>query len=308
MTKEPVPSYDLSACKKDEGRSFGRILQLRLEPLSGAFDAAHLNALHRYIFQDSPEHRPGQTRPDTESWVKNRVLEGTRSSWEVPYLSQNIGDSLTSRLEKAGGPDSFRGLTIGEFSRRMAGLYGDLDFIHPYSEGNSRTLREFTRSLAAEAGFRLDWPGPSAGMAERNELYLARDREVLERRWPGLTEDMAMCTESREEYEAWFLLDKIRRSAGNVTLAGLIEARTSFLRALTTRPEVAADDPLSRLAGAIGSRASSPDSNISSSWLDRVQAYGERARSDPDRKVASGNGEPCQETQNRRDASGDPSP
>lgn len=308
MTKEPV-SYDLSSYTKDEGKSFGRILQLRLEPMAGVFDAPHLNALHAYIFQDSPEHRPGQTRPDAESWVKNRVLEGTRSSWQVPYLSQNINDALASRLEKAGGPDGFRGLSIPEFSSRMAGLYGDLDFIHPYSEGNSRTLREFTRSLAAEARFRLDWPGPSAGMTERNQLYLARDREVLERRWPDLTEELAMRTDSREEYEAWFLLEGMRRRAGSLTLAGIIEARTSLLPEVKTGPAVAAgQDPFSRLAGAIGSRAPSPDDTVSASWLDRAQAYSERRRPVQDGKTASENGDARRKVGNQRDASGDPCP
>ncbi len=32
-----------------------------------------------------------------------------------------------------------------------------LDYLHPCSEGNSCTLRTFTRQLAREAGFDLNW-------------------------------------------------------------------------------------------------------------------------------------------------------
>jgi fido (protein-threonine AMPylation protein) len=50
----------------------------------------------------------------------------------------------------------------------LAGLYADLDHARGFYEGNSRTLREFTRSLAEAAGFTLDWIGTGAGASERN--------------------------------------------------------------------------------------------------------------------------------------------
>ena len=104
----------------------------------------------------------------------------------------------------------------------MASLYGDLDHAHGFHEGNSRTLREFTRELAAAAGHTLDWIKTSVGAKERNQPYIARDIEVLERAFPGLTPERAMATDDRLEYEASFVLTRLRREAGTKTLEAII--------------------------------------------------------------------------------------
>lgn len=60
-----------------------------------------------------------------------------------------------------------------DFAKVISELYKKLDYFHPFPDGNSRTLREFTRTLSVEAGFTLDW-----GKNEQIEVYLARDFEV----------------------------------------------------------------------------------------------------------------------------------
>jgi hypothetical protein len=91
-----------------------------------------------------------------------------------------------------------------------------------FTKGNSWTLREFTRELADEAGFKLDWVSASVGSAERNALYVARDLAVLERAFPDLTNDRAMQTNERAEYEASFVIEGLRREVGDKTLAAII--------------------------------------------------------------------------------------
>jgi hypothetical protein len=98
---------------------------------------------------------------------------------------------------------------------------GDLVHAHGFHEGNSRTLREFTRELAA-AGHTLDGIKTSVGAKERNQLYIARDIAVLERAFPGLTLERAMATDDRLEYEASFVLTRLRREAGRRTLEAII--------------------------------------------------------------------------------------
>ena len=58
----------------------------------------------------------------------------------------------------------------GWIKRRIATLYAAFDHAHGFHEGNSRTLRAFTRSLAA-AGFTLDWVGSGVEAKERNALF-----------------------------------------------------------------------------------------------------------------------------------------
>ena len=63
-----------------------RIVELELDPVRGTFDAAHLQEIHRRIFQDLPHHNPGEYRPDARGHVKERRLEANRAvSYPVHY-------------------------------------------------------------------------------------------------------------------------------------------------------------------------------------------------------------------------------
>lgn len=53
-----------------------RIGELHETPIGGSFDVTHLKAVHAWLFQDLPGHRPGVMRADTESWIKTCLLEG----------------------------------------------------------------------------------------------------------------------------------------------------------------------------------------------------------------------------------------
>jgi len=79
-----------------------------------------------------------------------------------------------------------RGLSTPDFVRTISKLYGDLDHLHPFSEGNSRTLRSFTRQLAEQTGHELDWNITNANAVTRDALYKARDIEVLRRTYPAI--------------------------------------------------------------------------------------------------------------------------
>lgn len=187
--------------------SANRIAELEEDPVKGRFDAAHLKEIHRRIFQDMPEHTPGEYRPTSSVHMKARSLEDTAHRYYVHYAPrEEVEAGVDHTLSKLGGPAALRGLNAEQFSGKMAQLYGDLDHLHPFKEGNSRTLRAFTSQLAREAGFELDWNTVGATAEGRDKLYIARDKEVIKRAFPGLDEARAMTTEKREEYEAYTLV------------------------------------------------------------------------------------------------------
>jgi cell filamentation protein len=201
-----------------------RIKELTENPLSGGFDAAHLKAVHAYLFQDLPEHQPGVIRGDTDGWHKARELEGSGPSHVVHYAHRGVEARIDAILRDFGGPAALKGLPLDEAATRLARLYGDLDHAHGFYEGNSRTLREFTRALALATGYTLDWTRVGIGTEARNALYVARDVAVLERAYPGLTESRAMATDNRSEYEAWWHLTKLRELQGENSLRHIIGA------------------------------------------------------------------------------------
>lgn len=189
-----------------------RILELQTHPVQGQFDTAHLREVHRRIFQDLAHHHPGAFRADAPGHFKMRELESTGERHVVGYArGREIGERLAQVLGELRGGDALKGLTADGFAERMGRLYGDLDHIHPFREGNSRTLREFTRELAGQVGYDLDWHSTGADAQTRDRLYIARDREVLERLYPGLDEARSMETEDRREYETFFTLQRLRQ-------------------------------------------------------------------------------------------------
>ena len=230
MSDDPAQEREQQQQQLEADLVAARIRELHESPILGNFDIAHLKAVHAHIFQDFPEHRPGVIRANTKRWVINRTLEGERSIYYVPYVDTNIGKCVDKILTNFGGRAPLKGLTLDAAASRIAALYGDLDHVHGFYEGNSRTLREFTRELALAAGFTLDWIGTGIGAKERNDLYRARDIAVIDRPYPNLTSERAMTTNDGAEYEISFVLDRLRQALDGKSLATVIRA------ALTVTP------------------------------------------------------------------------
>ncbi len=226
---------DPAAEEREGALVSNRIRELSAQPPIGDFDRKHLQAIHAYLFQDLPQHRPGEVRSDSSGWSKTRMLEGQTGAHDVHYAPDNVAGRVDKVLREAGGPSALSGLPPDAVVSRMARLYGDLDHAHSFYEGNSRTLREFTRSLAQAAGYELNWAPTGADAEQRNRLYVARDIAVLERAYPGLTPERGMETNDRYEYEASLALPALRRRGP--TLETIIQEGLTPLPA--ARPEAA---------------------------------------------------------------------
>lgn len=208
-----------------------RLRQVHEQPILGGFDVDHLRAIHSHIFQDFPDFRPGTIRGDTPNWVKDRKLEGIQGVYQVPYMSQGIETQIKSILNKLEAPKTIKGISPDLASEKIAKLYADLDHAHAFHEGNSRTLREFTRQLADESGYNLDWSPMNLDEKARNQLYLARDLAVLQRVHPDLTLEKGMKSLDRAEYEASLDLENLRQAVGEKSLNRIIR------NSLTRKPQ-----------------------------------------------------------------------
>lgn len=166
-----------------------RITELEVSPVAGNFDVAHLKEVNRRIFQDLPaagfdDVTPGEFRkpvPDGLDWMKQRSLSTVGGSFYVAY--SRMDDAATARLAKAlesAKPEKLRGLKTPEFTAQLAKIYAELDYIHPFSDGNSRTLRTFTKQLAKYSGYETNWERFGGNDVGRDLLYIARDLSVNE--------------------------------------------------------------------------------------------------------------------------------
>jgi fido (protein-threonine AMPylation protein) len=161
--------------------------KLRQEPVRGAFDSEHLKEIHRRLFGRLYEHA-GRVREPTGGWGKWRELsDGTRhfvayhnlQGVDVGRAVSRAAGSAIDTLRRV-GPNDAR-----QIAATAARLYADLDHLHPFQEGNSRTLRTFVSQLVRETtGRRLEWDATGRTEAKRDELYRARDAEVVARQLP----------------------------------------------------------------------------------------------------------------------------
>lgn len=198
-----------------------RIVELELQPIKGKFDVAHLKEINSHIFQDLPKAgfhdvTPGEFRgtpPDGKDWTKNRALSTVDGVFYVAY--SRMDDDALKRLDKAlegAKPDQLRDLKTDEFTARLGKIYAELDYVHPFSDGNSRTLRTFTKQLANEAGFELDWARFSKNDTGRDLLYIARDITVNQLAKPHIQTESTMRR----------IVHTIDRVAGNRDLPDLL--------------------------------------------------------------------------------------
>jgi len=126
---------------------------------TGTFDAKHLKAIHRHLFQDVYEWA-GHTRDE-----KVRLSDGTVASEPLlrkvdgsPFMvGAHIAGALDAIADRLRAANYLRGLPRQEFAEQAADIMADINAAHAFREGNGRTQRAFIRQLALEAGHELDF-------------------------------------------------------------------------------------------------------------------------------------------------------
>jgi cell filamentation protein len=199
-----------------------RILELKLNPVSGSFDATHLKEINRRILQDMPMYNGGTLRLDSHEHVRSRSINQGADSYVVHYKHGGVNDDAINQvIQKAGTLEALAQLSHEAFAERLAVLYGDLDHIHSFNEANSRALRLFTEQLANTTDHSLDWSRAFMLSNPRDAIYMARDLEVSKRSFPHMSiEKMRHATPS--EFEAY---DTQKKLKGIQTMRELMQDR-----------------------------------------------------------------------------------
>lgn len=125
-----------------------RLAELRAEPslVDRTYDLEHLQAIHRYLFQDVYEWA-GELRTVG-------ITKGTGESFMPPLGIEQPFQHVQQRIRES---DRLRNLEGDRLSSEVAYLYDYANFAHPFREGNGRSQREFFDQLLAESGHGLDW-------------------------------------------------------------------------------------------------------------------------------------------------------
>jgi cell filamentation protein len=122
-----------------------RIAQLGAQRLEGAYDLAHLQRFHRFIFQD------------IYAWAGELRSTPLAKPGSMFAPAARIESYASAVFRQLAGEQHLDGLPHAQFVERLAHYYGEINAIHPFREGNGRAQRAFLRQLALDAGHTLAW-------------------------------------------------------------------------------------------------------------------------------------------------------
>ena len=116
----------------------------RQKGITGNFDVAHFVSSHKFIFEDI---YPFAGLYRSENIAKDNFMF---ANWEF------IEDNMNSIFGELKRENYLKGLTKEEFAKRLTYYMSELNVLHPFREGNGRTIREFIRQLAFKNNYVLD--------------------------------------------------------------------------------------------------------------------------------------------------------
>ena len=128
---------------KERELSYLRQTELWLHPIEPSFDLAHLQAIHKHLFQDVYSWA-GRLR--TIDISRDETLFAPHSRIE-PY-AQTVFAQLAAERHT---------LAAVDIAGRLAHYLGEINAMHPFREGNGRTQRIFIDELAKENGYTILW-------------------------------------------------------------------------------------------------------------------------------------------------------
>ena len=127
---------------------FANELELESVGIPRTNDLIELLLIHKQLFKGVYDWA-GQLR--TVDIKKN--AEGA----EYFLIVSKISDAANYVFTELAKEDCLQGLGQEVFIKRLAYFYDQLNYIHPFREGNGRMQRVYWNRVAKDAGYELDW-------------------------------------------------------------------------------------------------------------------------------------------------------
>lgn len=131
-------------------------MELLKNPIKGNFSKSHLMNIHRFIFEDIYPFA-GKIRREQISKADTMFYPPDLIDRELDKVFDKIKEK--NMLKESDGKKIFDNLAY---------VMAELNIIHPFREGNGRSIREFIRLMAKRVGCDLNW-----GNIEKEKLLEA---------------------------------------------------------------------------------------------------------------------------------------
>ena len=113
---------------------FKKLTYLGISPIKGNFDAHHFRMIHKFLFNDIYDFA-GKYRTCTLAMPKCQFCEPENIESELNRVLSNLNEQVKNII------------SVDQYIYLLAPTYYELTVIHPFREGNGRTIREFFREF-----------------------------------------------------------------------------------------------------------------------------------------------------------------
>lgn len=120
-------------------------MELLKNPIKGNFSKAHLMNIHKFIFEDIYSFA-GKIRQEQISKADTMFYPPNLIERELNKVFAKIKEE--NMLKETDEEKIFDNLSY---------VMAELNIIHPFREGNGRSIREFIRIMAKRMGYDLNW-------------------------------------------------------------------------------------------------------------------------------------------------------
>lgn len=137
--------HDEKILQKFEAKiTAAKLLSIRRKGIIGNFDIEHLKKIHTYLFED--------VYPFAGQFRNENIAKGLFRFAEYEYIESEL-EKLLNELKNE---NYLISLSKDDLAERLAYYLSELNVLHPFREGNGRTIREFIRELALKNNYVLN--------------------------------------------------------------------------------------------------------------------------------------------------------
>ena len=127
---------------------FANEIELESVIVARTNDLAELLVLHKHLFGNVY---------DWAGKVRTVDIKKNADGAEHFLIVSKITDAANYVFKELAKENFLRDLPVDVFTERLAYFYDQLNYIHPFREGNGRAQRIFSVRVAHDAGYEINW-------------------------------------------------------------------------------------------------------------------------------------------------------
>jgi cell filamentation protein len=168
VLKNKLNIRDLAILKKaEEEITVVKQMALYQNPIKGNFTKAHLMNIHQFIF--------GDIYPFAGKIRKEQISKADTMFYPPNLIDREL-DKVFSKIKSEA---MLKEKSEDKVFDNLAYVMAELNIIHPFREGNGRTIREFIRLMAKRCGYSLNWGNVDSDKLLNASILSVDDYAVL---------------------------------------------------------------------------------------------------------------------------------